>query len=172
MPKGRSRARAAVNWFAPGLLPAGRVPRRFSRRAATASADLFDDRWLRQIQRRSLASRIDLTSERDRRFYHPDRIGSWPEVARGFKGYYRQGRVLIVPQHSRLAKYATYGQRYSLTDVMSTPRFGFDVADRLIICVRRQQRKEVLFANGGAGGGSRFWKGKVIRRTPDSNVRC
>lgn len=85
----------------------------------------------------------------DRRLYHPDR------------------RRLLRPA-------VTFsGSNYALRSSPSKSRrvpfgVGFVAPRRVVVCVRRKQRREVLFAVGGAG--SR--KMRRPRRNEYSNVRC
>lgn len=46
-------------------------------------------------------------------------------------------------------------------------KVGFKVPKRVAICVRRQERKEIMFASGAAGG-----KVRKPKRTTFSDVRC
>lgn len=47
-------------------------------------------------------------------------------------------------------------------------RFQFDVPARVMVCVRRKVRREVMFAIGRGGGGNT----RRRRRNQESNVKC
>lgn len=57
----------------------------------------------------------------------------------------------------------------SLRDDISA-RVGFAVPSKVVVCVRRKQRRETLFATGGAGAGRRVSKQR--RRTALSSIDC
>lgn len=48
-------------------------------------------------------------------------------------------------------------------------KVGFDVPDKVITCVRRKSRREVIFATGRQGGGPRKARS---RRNEASNLEC
>jgi len=69
-------------------------------------------------------------------------------------------------------------QKRSVSGTRSTLRFhdsasgslAFREADRTVVCVRRQQRKEVMFAMRKAGRGGRFNRRR--RRSFQSEIKC
>lgn len=50
-----------------------------------------------------------------------------------------------------------------------TAQIGFEAPQKVITCVRRKARREVIFASGRAGGGSRK---PTSRRNSESKIRC
>lgn len=160
----------------------------------------FDDAWLRTIQENPGIRFVDLTAWQDRRRYHPRGLGKFPRPENYHAvGWHHKPRIVVVPEDHALAKRATYNQRYSLRDVWTGKtyresdfyadhvdryqrrsyqwhrgqyrRLGFHAPWQVVICVRRQRRKEVMFAYGRAGkvGNGR---GKRQRRNYYSQVRC
>lgn len=83
----------------------------------------------------------------DRRLFHPD-----PES-------FSPGRVVV--RRSRDPRKDAYYFKSSV--------FGFESPRQVSICVRRKQRREVLFARNRAGGGGRRKRPKF---TEYSRVRC
>lgn len=51
----------------------------------------------------------------------------------------------------------------------TSPFLGFQNADKVIVCVRRKTRRQVLFAKNKAGSGKRQ---KSPRYNSNSNIRC
>lgn len=95
-----------------------------------------------------LTSPRDVLDLEDRRQYHPE-------------DYYRPARS--VTSEDRNVNVKTPAKKFS----PALP-FGlqFAVPDRVAVCVRRKQRREVLFAKGRGGGGRRKrphknWHSKV-----------
>lgn len=83
----------------------------------------FGDPWLQDFRERG-GQFADLTQASDRRRWHPSQ--AWPARPLGLS---RQPRIVIVDEHSALARHQTYGGRYSLSDVQrprkwSSPRYG------------------------------------------------
>lgn len=80
-----------------------------------------------------------------------------------------KGRTIrIVDEGHPLAPYGAY-YGLSLPELIRS-NIGFDNPDRVIICVRRRQRKQVLFATSKAGPGRK--RQRRPRRNNFSNVRC
>lgn len=173
----------------------GRGPNKTAN-AGVAPPDPFNDRWLRQFSERQYLFYADLSSLEDRRRFHPDklsgmRIGPAPRALVG------RPRIVIVPEGHRLARYAPWGARKKLRDVIDdrgvrwrvpggteysdyynseydprdiSRRVGFQHPWQVMICVRRRRRREVIFAFGKAGSGKR--KQNKPRRNFWSEVRC
>lgn len=83
----------------------------------------------------------DLSVYEDRREYHPDPV-------RPAAGFLRSRHRLMLPQVTK--KPAGVGQRASIFPAPSH-RITFRSPSSTIVCVRRNQRKEVLHAIGKAG---------------------
>lgn len=178
---------------------------RSSTRRQSAPRD-FDENWLSDIRERFDARYIDLTRYEDRRRWHPDNLKPYTQqpLPRTLRG--RAPRIVIVPERHRLAKYATYGEKYKLGEVYArkrglkrhlmreweetplvdkyghgysaklfntriSPRVGFHLPWQVIICVRRQKRREVMHALNFAGK-SGLGRGKKQNRNRYSEVRC
>lgn len=103
----------------------------------------------------------------DRRTWHPDRT--------------RPAASFSTPRHrlavdgqlgARLGRRQTAIKRASGLAMGSFPssRVAFQSPSRVLICVRRAQRREVLFAKGIGGGGAPY--NYRPRWTEFSNVRC
>lgn len=82
----------------------------------------------------------DLSVYEDRRVYHPDPV----RPAAGFLG---QRHRLVLPQVTK--KPVGNGQRASF--FQNRNRISFASPSSVLICVRRERRKEVLHALGKAG---------------------
>lgn len=100
----------------------------------------------------------------DRRQWHPEGIYA---PARGFSKTRHRLRELA-PKHKRDRKRA-----HSLEDLRSRlegpyARLAFQAPDSTLICVRRQQRREVIHAKKKAGRGGQ----KKPRFTEYSNISC
>lgn len=103
----------------------GRVARRNARTRpapdqATRYPSLhdFDETWLNRVRENPGIRLVDLMRYEDRRRYNPVTIEKYPKPeAPTARGWLHKPRIVIVPERSRLAKYATYGERYSLSDV-------------------------------------------------------
>lgn len=184
----------------------GRITRRNARRPAPApgsefpSIDDFDEAWLNAVRENPGIRLVDLMRYEDRRRYAPRTIERYPkpEVPTA-RGWLHKPRIVIVPERSKLAKYATYGERYSLSDVWRgrtyresdyyagqtdplgrvshrlhrgvSRRLGFHAPWQVIVCVRRKRRREVLHAIRVAGKRG-VGRGKTQRRNSYSQVRC
>lgn len=83
----------------------------------------------------------------------------------------RPGRrsILVVPRGHILERYREgYGSlRQVLYGPVKEPRFP---ADRFIVCVRREQRRQIMHAIGRAGSGQP--KQRTPQRSAYSNVEC
>lgn len=96
-----------------------------------------------------------------------------PELLRSHPYIYRGPNlrpIRIVPKNSVLAK-----RRENLGTLQHVldNRIGFENPHQVMICVRRRQRKEVLFALGlGGKGGRAKLKFRPPRRNYYSNVDC
>lgn len=90
----------------------------------------------------------------DRRSFHPEGVF---RQATGFS--VGDGRLV---DRSRVTRARTAAPNFS-------GHVGFSVPDRVWICARRKERREVLMARG-KGGGAR--SRKKARRNYYSNVRC
>lgn len=91
-----------------------------------------------------LASSPPLRAFEDRRQWHPER---WGRPVLGFK---RAATRLVVP---------------SSPGPKLTHRIAFLDPRRVIVCLRRKARREVLHALGKGGGGN-------PKRKPTSNIEC
>lgn len=94
----------------------------------------------------SLLERSELQDVEDRREYHPLAVAR-PTVERG-----RMRAGLF-------SEFSTTGREY----------FAFRRPDRVPVCIRRQERREVIFAKRHAGKGGR---GRRRRYSRDSFVKC
>ena len=107
------------------------------------------------VVRPRVRPRIDLRVIEDRRTYHPEK------VMRPVATFSRRDQRRIVEKARDVRKYAD-------------PRFiaplnlGFAVPEKVAVCVRRNQRREVIFANRKAGAGSRSTR----RRNEQSEISC
>nr|DAW08222.1 MAG TPA: hypothetical protein [Microviridae sp.] len=114
--------------------------------------------------RRMLAPRIttprpirltpNLQLVEDRRTWHPD-------------GLYRPIRT-ITSKRPRLRPVAFTSSKLRNTLPV---KLGFDIPKKVAICVRRKQRKEVLFAKHKTGAGSGR-RSKAPKRNQWSDVKC
>lgn len=175
----------------------GRTP---SASSAAPPVDIFDDAWLTRIRERFDARHIDLTSASDRRRWHPSKLDSRyglfglrgprivvvPEGHRlarlqTYGGRYslndvrRMLRVGRSPHNRRWHDVREHDtgrivRKYGFAREGVSRRLGFHLPWQVIVCVRRQRRKEVLHAFRIAGGG--VGKGKRWRRGRFSDVRC
>lgn len=171
------------------------------RRSPNTNIESFDTSWLSRIRENPGVRLVDLMRYEDRRRYSPDTIEQYPKpshtTARGWLG---KPRIVIVPEGHKLAKYQTYGGRYSLRDVWHgktyresdyyawerdpkfgresnrlykgvSRRLGFHAPWQVVICVRRKRRREVMHALRIAGKRG-VGRGKTQRRNYYSQVRC
>lgn len=83
-----------------------------SEAAPLSDLDLFDEAWLSRIRERFDARYIDLGSYQDRRRWHPSKLD--PSYVPGPRGLRYGARIIVVPEGHRLARFQTYGGRYSL----------------------------------------------------------
>lgn len=90
---------------------ANRTARRFQSTAPPPSS--FDETWLRQYSERSRNRYVDLTRVEDRRFWSPKSVNKLR--ARTVLGL--GTRIVVVPEGHGLARFQTYGGRYSLDEV-------------------------------------------------------
>lgn len=95
------------------------MPRRRSSRArspnrslGSPAPDAFDTNWLARIRERLDTRYIDLTRIEDRRLWAPDKTWSPPKNI-----FHGSPRIVVVPQGHRLARFATYNQKYTLMDI-------------------------------------------------------
>lgn len=86
--------------------------------ASEAAPADFDESWLERIRERFDARYIDLTRLEDRRRWHPSKLGEFTQrpLPRGLRF---RPRIVIVPEGHRLARFQTYGGRYSLRALRS-----------------------------------------------------
>lgn len=179
----------------------GRVPGRNTRRRTSAPrVDEFDVDWLNQVRENPGIRLVDLMRYEDRRRFSPRTIEKYPKPELPTaRGWLQKPRIVIVPEGHRLARYQTYGGRYSLRDVWQgrtyregdyyaeerdplgrssyrfhkgvSRRLGFHAPWQVIICVRRKRRREVLHAFRIAGKRG-IGRGKSWKRNSYSQVRC
>lgn len=100
---------------------------------------------------------IRLTDFEDRRQFHPDGVFQSPKV--------------LFPPRSRVVARARQGpkaQNPVRGGLVRFPSLSFSVPNKVLICVRRKQRKEVLFAKRKAGRGGQ----KRPRRNWYSEISC
>lgn len=156
------KRRRFVGWSTPG-----RGPRRSARASSAPGLTSSDLQYLLNLRQRTIAPRIDVTRDMDRRFYHPDRISGWPRV----RHPYTNSRVIVLPYKFR--KYATYRGTRKLSDILLSHRLGFENPRKVLICVRRSRRRQVLHARGLIKRVGRA-AGRVFRprRNADSDIRC
>lgn len=102
----------------------------------------------------SLFSR-PLLSVSDRRQFHPD------DMFAPVFSYDRRSRKIVERNVNPVRKSTQYASPFGSS-------FGFAVPHKVSLCVRRKQRREVLFALKRTGKGSRTPK----RRNYWSDVRC
>lgn len=88
----------------------------------------------------------------DRRLWHPE-----PDLVQGLS-------KLAPTVVAKPAKARPGGRTGPSPDV-----FKFAVPEKVAVCVRRKQRREVIFAKGRAGKGA---KARYRRRNDRSNVSC
>lgn len=101
----------------------------------------------------------------DLRYYQPTR----PKVA--FDDVGRRAKILQAPVRQKPARSPSSRSRTTLPDYLSgafRERLAFALPKRVLVCVRRKQRREVLFAKKRTGRGSRSRK----RFNVYSQVRC
>lgn len=111
---------------------------------------------------------IDLRQFEDRRRYHPLR-----EMQAAGVLDRREARMII--ERDKRSDRMRRDRRYDLNpldrfkDYMPSFRLGFKFPDKVVKCVRRQQRREVIFALKKRGKGSR-----ALRRRRDefSDISC
>lgn len=88
------------------------------RRSPNTNIESFDTSWLNKIRENPGVRLVDLMRYEDRRRYSPTTIERFPKPALPTaRGWLAKPRIVIVPEGHKLAKYATYGERYSLRDV-------------------------------------------------------
>lgn len=98
-----------------------------------------------------------LSDIEDRRTYHPD------GPARPARSIDRPTHTLTLPVHPK-------NVNKSRSDLSSLPRtVQFQAPKKVLVCIRRQQRKEVLFALRKTGKGA---KARKHRRSFYSDIRC
>lgn len=104
---------------------------------------------------------VDLRSIEDRRRWHPERA---LRPALSFSGLAARTDVLVDRRPSRKAIAAGF----KFQPLQTKAILGFREPDRVLVCVRRQARKEVLHALGKAGRGG----GRRGRRGWSSGISC
>ena len=102
-----------------------------------------------------------LSEIEDRRFWHPE---GYIRPARSFPQPYSR---VITYDRPRARKSPAKGSPYSKVNLVS-PVLGFEAPRQVALCVRRKQRKEVLFAlkKSGRNGGRKY------RRNFYSRISC
>lgn len=97
--------------------------------------------------------RLDLTKLEDRRQWHPD-------------GKFRAAATFSRRDQRRLVERFTEN---TVRDYFPSAKIGFAIPDKVVRCVKRKRRKEVMFALNLTGKGS-----KVSRRKRDeySDIKC
>jgi len=101
--------------------------------------------------------KVDLRLFEDRRRWHPAGLLRPAAVL----GSISSRRLVERPRQSwGPAKYR---------DPFPSLRLGFAIPEKVVVCVRRKQRREVIFATGSAGKGARQ---KQRRRNYMSEVSC
>lgn len=105
----------------------------------------------------SSSSRLLLSPFSDRRMFHPDDV-----FAPVFST--RKDQRRIVDRNVNVGRSGSTPYR----NPFAATRLGFNVPAKVSVCVRRSQRKEVLFALRRTGKGSRSPK----RRNYWSDVQC
>lgn len=163
--------------------------------------ELFDDAWLTGVRENPSIRFVDLTRVEDRRRYDPTSVdirgGKFEPIPKTLRG--TMARIVIVPERHKLARFQTYGGRYSYAEVARgkrpmredffgwqkardfhehlaydpypSRRLGFHLPWQVVICVRRQRRREVLHALKRTGAGSARNQKPAVRNYY-SNVRC
>lgn len=106
-------------------------------------------------------SGLDLTELEDRRSFYPSSPSIKPVLVLGGRPY-------------RPAVISDRGVRAFLTTKLPTSRgskfsskLSFEAPRKVLICVRRHRRRQVLFAKGAAGG-----RVRRPRRGPFSDISC
>lgn len=102
------------------------------------------------ITRRLLASLSPLTMLEDRRVFHPERD-------------YRPARTFSRIDQRRLVPASLVTDR-----IMRSGQLRFAVPDKVVVCVRRKQRREVLHALRRTGKGA----GAPRHRNYQSDISC
>lgn len=92
----------------------------------------------------------------DRRSYHPEALTQMRPVR------------MINSQRPRLIPVAFSSPKYKFNNLVPTA-IGFKIPNKVAICVRRKQRKEILHALKKTGRGKRTSRG---RRSQWSDIHC
>jgi len=169
-----------------------------ARSARPSFDDLFDNDWLQNVRNDFTIRHVDLTDFEDRRKYDPRFYsGGYGPPAKAFRGSPRIVIVPQKSKLARLQTYGgrysykqvmgksiferrTFSQRRTayykglplsseLDSRVIPHQVGFELPWNVIICVRRERRKQVLFALRRTGAGSGANK---RRRNEYSDVRC
>lgn len=126
---------------------------------STANQRLRSDATQRQHHLNQIIQILGLgvsapTLYEDRRRHHPD-------------GYHRP--ALTVGQHTKLQLVRQPASaRHLAQQKYPDPRLRFKAPERVLICVRRHQRKEVMFATNKAGRGGQ----RRPTRNNYTNIHC
>ena len=80
----------------------------------------------------------------DRRTWHPDGQFKWPSAS-------PRAAAQVVARNARATR-SSVGGHYSFRPKQSKAVLAFAAPHKVAVCVRRQVRKEVLFARGVGGG--------------------
>lgn len=100
-----------------------------------------------------------LTLYEDRRTYHPDGQFRWPAAS-------PRAAAQVVARPARVTR-SSVGGHYSFRPKQTKAVLAFAAPHKVAVCVRRQVRKEVLFAHGVGGG-----KVRKPRRNAYSKLHC
>lgn len=102
-----------------------------------------------------------------RRFHHPSSLLRRPRSS--FRPYRRPHPLTLSTRPSRLLVNDALPYSQALfTAPASRPRLAFQAPKRVLVCIRRQQRKEVLHALGKAGRSGQ----RRPRRSELSEISC
>lgn len=96
--------------------------------------------------------------------YRPQTLASLPDNRRYYPRRFRSMRPSLTIRGERAAIKNRITRNLHVQS-------SFDLPREVVTCVRRSQRKEVLFATRRAGRGKRNYN-RHVRRTRDSKVRC
>ena len=165
-----TRIRPRIRPYFPFSEPrfSGQYPWRTRGTTATANSGAYLGPATTPVLLRSALSRKPLNLYEDRRFYHPEGIFAWPQslvskVPRVDETDFERWKRISKPKR-RL----NWAEESRKSLVRARIRIGWDNPWKMIICLKRKVRREVMHAMGLAGA-SRF---KKPRWTQFSYVRC
>nr|QJB20080.1 MAG: hypothetical protein [Microvirus sp.] len=171
---------------------------RIATHGAAPSLNDFDENWLRNVRENTRSRYIDLTNSVDRRRWHPDnkrypdtpwgygelspRVVIVPEGHRLSKYQTYGGRHSLravlnrwPTKQKRTARAIGRVSDWPYGAVRGSARYlfkgrhpGVHLPWQVVVCVRRERRRQVMFATKSTGKGARSNR----RYSRQSNVRC